>query len=218
MGIVILFLIILIFYDIIKDRCYSFFNTSLVKSVDGNSYPVVSTYADQQEAADLIAGINSFTVEVIKKLKTTYLTKSPTTPDQIKGFEMASILENRYSPASLMENQPTTAKDTSYTQNKGEVISLCLREKQSGQNKFHSIDVLKFVMLHELAHIVTPEIDHSDWYWTNFRFLLEFCNIHGLYTSPNYGVHNVPYCGMTIRYNPIYDDMRTISYFYGTAR
>jgi hypothetical protein len=214
MSIIVLILIILIFYDIVKEKCYSFFNTNLVKSnVDGNSYPVISDYDDQQQAANLIAEINLFTVLVITQLKTTYLTISPITPEQIKGFEVASILQNRYNPASLSENKPTSDKDTSFTQNKGEMISLCLREKQSGLNKFHSSDVIKFVMLHELSHIITPEITHSDLFWTNFRFLLEFCKKKGLYSAPDYGINNSVYCGMTIKYNPEYDNIRTVSYF-----
>lgn len=214
MSIVILILIVLIFYDIVKDKCYSFFNTNLVKSsIDGNSYPVVSLYEDQQTAADHIAHINLFTVEVIKRLKMQYLTSLPKTPEQVKGFEVASILELKYSPLSLSENKPTSDKDTSFTQNKGEMISLCLREKQSGMNKFHSLDIVKFVMLHELAHIVTPETTHSDLFWTNFRFLLEFCKKNKLYSAPDYGTSNELYCGMTIRYNPEYDNIRTVSYF-----
>ncbi len=196
---------------------YSFFNTNLVKSsVDGNSYPVVASYEDQQKASDLIAKINLFTIKLIFNLKTQYLSKSPVTPEEIKGFEVANILIEKYSPVSLSENLPTSDKDTSYTQNKGEIISLCLREKQTGTNQFHSLDVIKFVMLHELAHIVTPEIIHSNLFWTNFRFLLEFCKKHKLYVAPDYGKNNEVYCGMTIRYNPEYDNLRTISYFENT--
>jgi hypothetical protein len=195
-------------------RSYSFFDTNLIKSsIDGNSYPVVSSYEEQQKAADIMAEINLFTVQLISALKKKYLTNSPVTPEEIKGFEVASILIEKYSPSSLSENKPTSDKDTAYTQNKGEVISLCLREKQTGLNQFHTLDVIKFVMLHELAHIITPEIIHSNLFWTNFRFLLEFCKENNLYTAPDYGKNNQLYCGMTIRYNPEYDNLRTISYF-----
>lgn len=214
MKILITLIIILLIFNV-KEKCYSFFNTNLVKSnVDGNSYSVISSYEDQQKAADNIANINLFTIEVISKLKKQYLTSLPITPEQIKGFEVASILQTKYSPTSLSENKPTSDKDTSFTQNKGELIALCLREKQSGLNKFHSLDVIKFVMLHELAHVVTPETTHSNLFWTNFRFLLEFCKKNKLYSAPDYGTNNEVYCGMTIRYNPEYDNLRTISYFH----
>jgi hypothetical protein len=199
----------------VREKCYSFFNTNIVKSgIDGNSYSVISSYEDQEKAADLIAQINLFTIKLIKKLKETYLTISPNNAEQIKGFEVASVLDIRYTPLALSENKPTSDKDTSFTQNKGELISLCLREKQSGKNQFHSLDVLKFVMIHELAHIVTPELNHSTLFWNNFRFLLEFSKKNNLYTSPNYGDYNELYCGMTIKYNPMYDKILTQSYFY----
>jgi len=211
---VLILLVIVIFFDTIKSTCRSFFNSNFVKSkIDGNTYSVVSSYDDQQEAADIIAHINQFAIDVIKNLKETYMRTELKTPEQIKGFEVTNILEIKYSPKSLSENEPTSHKDTSYTQNKGEIISLCLREKSSGKNNFHSLDIIKFVMLHELAHIITPEIHHSDLFWTNFRFLLEFCERKGLYKSPDYGSKHEVYCGMTIRYNPIYDNFRTISYF-----
>ncbi len=193
---------------------YSFFTTNLVKSnIDGNSYPVISSYEEQQKASDTIAKINLFTLQLLFLLKEQYLSRSPATPEEIKGFEIISILLEKYSPKALSENKPTSDKDTSYTQNKGEIISLCLREKQSGLNKIHSLDIIKFVMLHELAHIITPETTHSNLFWTNFRFLLEFCKKHNIYTAPDFGKNNEVYCGMTIRYNPEYDNIRTISYF-----
>ncbi len=214
MKILILILILIIFYDSIYGRALSFFISSNIKSnIDGNIYPVISSYEDKHAAADIIAKINIFAVDLIRRLKATYLTISPETPEQIKGYEVASILEKRYKSESLAENKPTSDKDTSYTQNKGEVIALCLREKESGFNKFHSLDTLKFVMLHELAHIITPEITHSNLFWTNFRFLLEFCQKQGIYTAPDYNKKNEQYCGMTIRYNPMWDNIRTVSYF-----
>lgn len=187
----------------------------LVLAPDGNYYKVVIDYEDQVQAAALIAEINTFTVQLIKKLKQTYRQRDfmPKTAEEIKGFEVASILSKKYRSESLSENKPKSAYDTSYTQNKGEIISLCLREKQSGKNKFHSIEILKFVMLHELAHIVTPELNHSPLFWNNFRFLLEFCKRHGLYDAPNFTKKNEVYCGLNIEYNPMYDNLNTKSYF-----
>ncbi len=213
MKAIVIILVVILVWEVTSNN-YSFFNTNLVKSdVDGNSYPVVSSYEDQQKAANMIANINLFTLDLIFKLKKKYLTISPITPEEIKGFEIANILHKKYSPGSLSENKPTSDKDTSYTQNKGEIISLCLREKQTGKNEFHSLDIIKFVMLHELAHIVTPEITHSNLFWTNFRFLLEFCKKYDIYVAPDYGKNNQAYCGMIIRYNPEYDNIRTVSYF-----
>jgi WLM domain len=202
-----------------RDKYYSYFNSSITKSnTDGNYYPVLSEFDNQQEAADMIGNLNQFSIRVLTRLKEKYLTITPVTPDQVKGYEAASILSRNYSPASLQENDPPSPKETSYNQNKGRVISLCIREKESGKNELHDPAVVKFVMLHELAHTITPELTHSNLFWTNFRFLLEFCQIEGLYIAPNYNSVPAKYCGMEINYNPIYDSVRTVSYFYPEAK
>jgi hypothetical protein len=192
-----------------------FFKSEQIIASDGNPYSVVSSYGDKKRAADMIAEINQFVVELIKRLKKYEL--SP--PDDArkaeyeKGREVYALLKRRFNPATVSENEPDSPAETSYTKNKGESISLCLREKESGQNKFHNVNVLKFVMVHELAHIITPEYEHSQNFWSNFRFLLEFCRAEGIYTSPDYASDVVRYCGMDIKYNPLYDTRRATTYF-----
>jgi hypothetical protein len=180
---------------------------------DGNYYRVSKKYEDNQKAAELMSEINSFTKNLIKSLKLEYTNNTPVTLEQKKGYEVSKLLERRYSPTSLQENVPSSANDTSYVKNKGEIIALCLREKTTGNNNFHSLDVLKFVMIHELAHMITLGLDHSSHFWTNFRFLLEFAEKKELYKSPDFRFRPAHYCGMTIHYNPIHDNDRTRSYF-----
>jgi len=190
----------------------------VVSSVDNNNYLVVNSYEDKAQAADLIAKINIFTVNFIKTLQRVYLTPEyvPNTGmtqyEYAKGKEITIVLLERFRPESLRENEPESPDKTSYTTNKGETISLCLREKISGQNKFHNLDVIKFVLLHELSHIITPELNHSVLFWTNFRFLLEFCTKQKLYTAPDYNTTNVNYCGLAVTYNPV-NDTTLSSYF-----
>jgi hypothetical protein len=92
------------------------------------------------------------------------------------------------------------------------MISLCLREKYSGKNVLHSLDILLFVMLHEIGHVITPEYNHTRRFWTNFKFLLEFCDVNDIYYSPDFDSNNVKYCSIDITYNPRYDKL-LYSYF-----
>lgn len=190
----------------------------VTSSIDSNKYLVVNSYTDKEKAADLIAQINIFTINFIKKLKDTYLTPAyVVTPhmseyEYDKGKEITIILLERFKPESLQENEPESPDKTSYTLNKGQTISLCLREKISGQNKFHDIDIIKFVLLHELGHVITPELNHSVLFWTNFRFLLEFCVKYDLYTAVDYNKTNVNYCGLNVTYTPT-SDTTLSSYF-----
>ena len=220
-DIIIVILVVMLIYCILKDPVYDYFTMTNIKSdIDGITYPVVSKYEDKQKASDLMAGINVFTRDMIQKLKATYIDKdldpkfieTPKEVEYRKGKEVTLILLKRYNSSSLKENEPETPDKTAYTINKGDTIALCLREKVSGKNEFHDLEILKFVMLHELAHIITKELDHTQVFWTNFRFLLEFCEKNGIYTSANYFSKNSNYCGLPITYTPVLDK-NLMSYF-----
>lgn len=220
-NIIIILLIILIVYN--NDKCNEFFTVIKTKSKDGKSYKVLTKYSDQDKAADIISEINIFTEKLIKTLKHEYidsklekdsnLEKNLTNKKlYIKGKELTQALINKYNSESLQENEPETPDKVSYTKNKGEVIALCLREKNTNSNNFHKLDVLKFVLIHELAHIITPELNHSMLFWVNFKFLLDFCEKHNLYIAPDYKNNPFNYCGMNIVYNPSLDE-KIVSYF-----
>lgn len=194
-----------------------FFNTEYIKSgIDGNQYKVVSLYDDKQTASDLIAKINIFSLELIKNLKTyENMSENSTNAAEVKkGKEIWKLLNDKFNPKALSENEPNDENQTSYTTNKGEKIALCLREKQSGKNKLHDLNTLKFVVLHELAHIITPEYKHSDNFWINFRFLIEYSEKKALFKSYDYSINNIQYCGLDVRHNPAFaDTKKTKSYF-----
>jgi len=190
--------------------------TPIKSKIDDNTYKVVSFYSDKETASDLIAQMNIFAEKLIKKLKQVYIDNPSEefkkTKEYEKGYEITVLLLKRFNPRSVVENYSTSPEITSYTTNKGESINMCLREKLSGEYKFHDIDTLQFVFIHELAHIVTIEMNHVVSFWINFKFLLEFCNKYDLYKTKNYNIENVNYCGMEITYSPIQDKILP-SYF-----
>ena len=201
-SIIIIILIILLIYVTLGRKCYEFFTmTSIISDTDGNPYMVVSKYNDKKVASMIMGEINTFANDFIEKLRDACLNN----PNNKKLCNITNILSNRYNTDSLQENEPTSPNDTSYTSNKGEVISLCLREKMTGDNKFHKPSIIKFVLLHELAHIITPELNHTRLFWSNFKFLLEFCDKYNIYTSDNYSKQSVNYCSLDVTYNPFYD-------------
>ncbi len=201
------FLFILIIALIATDRTY--YQSEQIKSdVDGRSYEVVSKYDDKQRAADIIAEINGFAITVVNTLQQKYM--GDTDPDispveATKGREIAGRIIGRYNPNSITENEPESPDTTSYTKGKGDLISLCLREKNTGQNTFHEMHLIKFVMLHEMAHIVTHSYNHVEEFWINFKFLLQFCHKYGLYDPIDYSQNPVIYCGLNVAYNPFFN-------------
>ena len=62
-----------------------------------------------------------------------------------------------------------------------------------------------FVVLHELAHIMTLSIGHKTEFWDNFKFLLENAKEAGIHQPVDYSEKPQEYCGMTISDSPYYD-------------
>lgn len=118
----------------------------------------------------------------------------------------AKLLVQRYKPNRVMENS-MTSPDTSYSENKGEKIVICLRDK-TNPPEYPLVDsnTVMFVVLHEMAHLMTESLSshqHTREFWANFRRLLEDASRIGVYTPVNYSKEPIPYCGMTITDSPL---------------
>jgi hypothetical protein len=171
--------------------------------VDGKPYQVVNLFDDAQEAADMLAMLNSFLVDVMRFMKQKYIINGH--PGK-KAQRLTQTLLYRYNPDVIFENNPTSKHNTSYVTNKGEDMALCLREKKTGNNNFHDESILKFVALHELSHIITEDFGHGDNFWTNFKFILSQAVEANLYAPINYELTPVKYCRLLVYYSPLYDD------------
>ena len=62
-----------------------------------------------------------------------------------------------------------------------------------------------FVALHELSHVASKSIGHTDEFWDNFKFILIEAEKIGVYKPIDYKNEKTEYCGMTINDNPYYD-------------
>jgi predicted metal-dependent hydrolase len=102
-----------------------------------------------------------------------------------------------------VENDMSSA-DTSYSENKGQKIVVCLRDKKNPP-KYPLIDknTVMFVMLHEMAHLMTETIGHTQEFWSNFKRILGDAVQIGIYQQVNYAHSPVDYCGMKITDSPI---------------
>jgi hypothetical protein len=109
----------------------------------------------------------------------------------------------RYEPDVFIENDMTSS-DTSYSENKGQKIVVCLRDKtKAPQYPLIEINTVMFVMLHEMAHLMTETIGHTPEFWNNFRRILRDAVKVGIYKQVSYASNPVPYCGMMITDSPI---------------
>ena len=60
------------------------------------------------------------------------------------------------------------------------------------------MNIIIFVAIHELAHIMTDEIGHTKKFWDNMKFLLEKGIILNMYIPVNYKGNPEDYCGLVI--------------------
>ena len=171
---------------------YDSYHTDLVKetsSVDGKTY-LVRNLPDKKEAADLIASVKEKLVKLVDYLENKY-PNDPRVERMVINFK----------PDKIMESTPDS-KYTSYSVNKGEKVVLCLRSRNSKEELVEE-NVLMFVALHEMAHICTKSIGHTDEFWTNFKWLLQKSIEINIYTKQDFRKNPQEYCGTTITDSPL---------------
>jgi hypothetical protein len=189
--------------------------SSIYSPVDQNKYYVLDKYKNQQAAADLIAKVNKNFMSFLRHLKQKYGvdqtveerygSSSLHLTDKYKIVE--SVLKN-YNPETIYENDPINLKnDTSYTVQKGEAIYLCVRNKDD-PNKLVDYNTLMFVVLHEVGgHIGNYNgWGHDMRFWSVFKFMLQEAVAFGIYAPVDYSATPVDYCGLTINYQPMFDE------------
>lgn len=172
----------------------SFPTTSVRSRLDGEYY-TVRDMPDKQSAADMLARIR----QKVKKFYNYLLVTYPEKP-QIKQ------LRRNFKPEAhrLLEATPD-ADHVSYSVDKGSAIHLCLRHRNSGDEDLVHENIIMFVTLHEMAHVITPSRDHEPEFWNNFGWLLKEAETNGYYKHENFSAHPVQYCGIRITDAPVYD-------------
>jgi hypothetical protein len=203
---ILLIIFILSNYDIIE----SFVTKKEVcNNVDYNCYPIVTKYEERQRASEILGELNLFAIKLMRHLRNKYIWNYS---NNIRARDITIFLLSNYNPNGIIENDPSSDVNTSYVDDKGRVLAMCLREKVSGKNYFHSMHLLQFVIMHEMAHMATISIGHESDFWSNFRFLLKEAQEAGLYTSIDYNKNPVNYCSLKVTYNPYFDN--TLDEFY----
>jgi len=81
---------------------------------------------------------------------------------------------------------------TSYTLDKKD-MSMCLRDRQNDQ--LYDDNLITYVFLHELAHIMSPTYGHDDVFVRCFQVMLAAAVALHLYIQVDYSKQPVNYCG-----------------------
>ena len=180
----VIFTIILLFI-IFYIQSYNFEVEYVISDVDGRRY-LVKSLPDKKKAADMLAKLNKKLQELIIEMTKSY----PKDKD-------VQRLKDNYNPENLSEGTDES-NYTSYSVNKGEQIVFCLRSRD-GKNNLVPFNVLTYVAVHELSHLMTKEIGHPPEFWANFKRLLTIAVEKGIYKKTDYSSNPVKYCGLTIK-------------------
>lgn len=178
-------LIVFFYMNFLRQKLY----LDKVKASNGKEY-LVRNLPDKTEASNKLGSISDSLKSFVDGLSTS---------DSEKG-EYIKILQESFNPEYITENIPGSIY-VAYSVNKGEELSLCIREK--GTEKFIDNNTIIFVAIHELSHIMTPETGHTPLFWDNMKYLLEKASSQGIYMPINYSESPVEYCGMDINSTPM---------------
>ena len=168
-------------------------------TVDGLQYNV-RDMPDKQKAADLLARVRGKLQKLIDTLRQRY-------PHKSQVIQLNTKFEA--DPKRFYEATPDS-EHVSYSVNKGDSIHLCLRQKDGASESLVEENVMVFVALHEMGHVITPPTvkSHGPEFWNNFGWLLRESESIGIYKYQDFRAHPVKYCGEKITDQPKYDSSK----------
>ena len=161
----------------------------MVSKMDGQPYIVREDFENSQAAAEILASLNAMNVRMIKILMEI--------KDSTQWRDNIEFLANNYDPDVLGEHIPTNINYTSFVRDKGKKIRMCLRTPED-RDFFHHMNLLRYVSLHELTHMMIPERGHGPEFWRAFDFVLRIGVATNEVYVENYDRAPVNYCGLRV--------------------
>tara|TARA_B110000114_G_scaffold73548_1_gene77951 strand:- start:814 stop:1407 length:594 start_codon:yes stop_codon:yes gene_type:complete len=191
LGYILIVFVFIIAYRILQESEYLNLKC-IISQVDGNKY-CVRERSKLTLAVDLLANITVNMNKLVKYLGEKY-------PDR----ENVKRLVKGYNPKTITETLPTS-EYTAYSENKGEKIAFCLNTEKKNGSRLIDENTLMFVALHELSHVASKSIGHTDEFWNNFKFLIKEAETISIYNPEDYKKNSKRYCGTNIVDNPYFD-------------
>jgi hypothetical protein len=171
-------------------------DTVCIMSSYNNNIYTVANYGNIYEASNVLGEVNKNIVIFSEYLNNNISTYSDSQKKYIKQ------LSDRINNIIIEEYNYKNDEHVSFTDNKGERIVLCIRDRHSGE--FHDSNIITYVLLHELAHIACPEIGHTKLFEEIFIFFLKVATKMGIYIKKSYKKNPQKYCGSIIIDEDIY--------------
>ena len=195
MRLIILLILIIVILGVFY--WYNYGKMTFIKSPIDNNFYMVRDLPDKFVAVNLLAQLKMNIVNLLEHLNK----YKETTYKEYK--EYINQLSERINDVTISETKGTEQQGdnqesvTSYSVNKGEELVLCLRSKKDW-NKFHKINILMYVMLHEISHIACPEYGHGNLFKKIFAFFTNVSIKLNIYQKIDYSTYPEEYCGILL--------------------
>lgn len=158
-----------------------------VSNYDGKDYSVRNTKS-KQTASNYLAKINEKIDLLVDYMHDNNL------PDPDTGKR----LYHRWKKCDLKETN-SSEKSAAYTLNKSTEIRLCIRDSNG---LFEDPNTSMFVILHELAHVMSVSYGHGDEFKRNFSYITHLASSLGIYEPQDFKINPKTYCGVEINTTP----------------
>ena len=179
----IIILIILFYFG------YTTYNVVYVKSDIDNQLYLVRDLPDKQYASNMLARIKKNIMDLNNYLATN--------KDNYKEYQTyIDQLSEKVPYIVIMESTEDSAY-TSYSVNKGEQIVFCIRSRRH-KNEIHDLNLMMYVVLHELSHVACPEYGHTSLFKKIFAFITNTAISLDMYKKIDFIDNPLEYCGLTI--------------------
>ena len=185
-----IFIIILILIIYVIYYWYNYDNMTFIKSSIDNKYYMVRNLPDKMIAVNMLATLRNNIIKLKQELE------RGKQGEYAEYKQYIEQLSDRINDVTISENN-NKDNTTAYSVNKGEELVLCLRSKKD-VNKFHDLNTLMYVILHEISHIACPEYNHTPLFKKIFAFFTEISIKLNIYNRVNYNATPVEYCGIYI--------------------
>jgi hypothetical protein len=189
--------VILLVYFFVTLKLYNE-NTYVKSDIDNNNYLIRQSDTKGNDylktSANTLGEINNRIIKLIDHLDTKYAN------DENKNYFIKKFKEN-YNPNVLSE-AAIDNRYTTYTVDKQD-MHICLRTRDD-KEKIYDINLLMYVILHELAHLCNynetghPIQGHGDEFKNIFKLLVVESILLNIYTYVDYTSQPEEYCGIII--------------------
>ena len=168
--------VLLAFLFLMVFRKYIFDGTvEQLSSIDNKMYNVRNG-SDKQKRANLLAFLN---------LKLGILVNTLRNDPRYKSDPAVQRLVSNWDKGVSIKEIGNFESDAAYVINK-QYMSFCLQDSPNGKLKNTNVEdtnLISYVGIHELAHIMSVSVDHGSEFIKNFKFLLDYSS-NITYTNP----------------------------------